>query len=558
MERQTIFSNRKEFSFNRSVYKSMGYSDRDLERPLIGIANAYSTAVPGHYNLKNLAEYVKNGIYRGGGTAVEFGVIGVCDGAAQGHEGMYYSLPSRELLANDIETMVKAHGLDAVVMLGSCDKTVPGMLMAAARLDIPAILLPGGPMSGGIHFDGRRSDLTSVSEAVGLLNAGKISQEEFENLEETCCSSCGSCSFYGTANTMCSLAEALGMVLPGGALTPASHPDRLRLASATGEAICELARKGITARQIITKDAVENAIRVCLTTSGSTNAVLHLSALAYEAEIDMSVIDTFEAMNPETPITVKVNPASAYDMEDFYHAGGVPRVLEAIRPLLHMDAMTVTGKFHEENLKDYHYKYPENSQVIRTMDDPFQRTGGLAVVRGNIAPGTGLTKPGAIDPSVLKFTGRAIVFDCEEEAEEAILAGRVKENHVVVIRYEGPKGGPGMREMYKAMKYLHGLGLDKSTALITDGRFSGTNNGCFVGHISPEAACGGPIAIIQDGDMIELDIPAGRIHLCVDQAEIDRRMAEWKPKAPRFRRGYLSMYASMVSSAAEGAIITNE
>lgn len=555
MRSQEILKDRQEFAINRSVYKSMGYSDDDLQRPIIGIANAWNTLVPGNFNLMQLADYVKRGIYRGGGTAVEFGVIGVCDGTAQGHEGMHYVLPSRELIANDIETMVQAHRLDGLVLMGSCDKIVPGMLMAAARLDIPCIHIPGGPMLGGVEFDGRKSDLTSNSEALGMLRKGTITQSEFEVLEESCCSSCGSCSFYGTANTMCVLSEALGMTLPGCALIPAPHPDRIRMAMSTGESICKLVKENITARKILTKEAIENAIRVCLTTSGSTNAVLHLSAIAYEAELDMCVIDKFEEFDKKTPVLVRVNPSSKYDMNDFNNAGGIPRVMGNIKSLLHQDVMTATGATLRENLEHYKFKYQVDSNVIRSMEDYFSPTGGLTILRGNLAPNSGISKPGAIDPSAHHFIGIAKTFDCEEDAEHAILAGEIKAGTVIVIRYEGPKGGPGMREMYKAMKYLNGMGLAKSTAIVTDGRFSGTNNGCFVGHISPEAAEGGPIAIVKDGDKIEIDVIKGTLNLLIPEEEILERFKNWVPKKPKFSRGYLAVYSKMVSSAHEGAII---
>lgn len=555
-ERYNILTNREEFSLNRSVYKAMGYNDDDLSRPVIGIANSWNTLVPGHFNLRQVAEYVKQGIYRGGGTAVEFGTIAECDALAQGHDGMHYILPSREIIANSVELMAQAHNLAGLVLLGSCDKIVPGMLMAAARLDIPCILLPGGPMMAGeVRFHGRKTDMTAIDEGLGAYRVGKITKEEFENLEEGYCSSCGSCSFYGTANTMCAMSEALGMTLPGGAMTPAVHPDRLRLATETGEAICNLVRKGITARDIITEEAVENAIKVCLTTSGSTNAVMHLAAIAYEAELDINVIDTFEKFNPITPVLARVYPACDANINDLFLAGGIPRIETKLRSLLHEQVMTVTGKTLAENLDSYRYRYPENPDCITTIDQPFSPTGGLQVMRGNLAPMTAVTKPGAIHPDARHFIGRAVCFDCEEDANAAILDGKIKEGTVIVIRYEGPKGGPGMREMYKSMKYLNGMGLATTVALVTDGRFSGTNNGCFVGHVSPEAASGGPIAIVKDGDEIEIDCISGKLELKVSDAEIEERFRGWKPKEPKFKRGYLSIYARMVSSAAEGSII---
>lgn len=547
-----------ENGFNRSLYKSMGFSNEDVKRPVIGIANSWNNIVPGHFNLRQVSEQVQNGIYRAGGTAVEFGVIGACDGIAQGHVGMHYILPTRDIIAHSIELMVEAHQLDGIVLLGSCDKIVPGMLMAAARLNIPAILLPGGPMEGGVEFDGRESDLTSISEAYGMLSAGKISEQEYSSLEDLTCPSCGSCSFYGTANTMCVMAESMGMTVPGGAVIPATSAERLRAAMETGMAIVELVKKDIKSRDIITNESIENAIRVCMATSGSTNAVLHLLAIAHEGELTIDVLNKFDELSRGTPQVVKVNPASKYNMTDFWKAGGVPRVLERIKSLLHKDCITVTGSTVEENIKNYVYKFPENPNVIKTMEDPFGYMGGVAVLQGNLAPDTGITKPGAFDKSLYHFVGEAIVFDSEEEAEEAILAGEVREGHVVVIRYEGPKGGPGMREMFKAMKYLYGRGLGKSTALITDGRFSGTNNGCFVGHISPEAAEGGPIAIVKNGDKIEIDIENRGINLLVSDEEIEQRLKEWKKPEPKFKKGYLSLYSKLASSGAEGAVIKYE
>jgi len=548
---------RPEFSLNRSSFKSMGYSDDDLDRPLIGIANSWNTAVPGHFNLNLVSDYVKRGIYRGGATAVEFGCIAACDGTAQGHVGMHYILPSREIICNEIEIMVQAHQLDAIVLLGSCDKIVPGMLMAAARLDIPAILVPGGPMLGGVVFDKRKSDMTTCSEALGMLRRGAINEEEFTDLEDLSCPSCGSCAFLGTANTMCSLSEAMGMTLPGGALIPATHAERLRSAQESGLAICRLVEKGINARQIINKASLENAVKVCLGISGSTNAVLHLSAIAYEAEADIDILNTFHSFSKNTPQVARVNPAAKWDMEDFWQAGGIPRVLERMQPLLNKDAITCTGSTLTENISLFRYRFPENDEIIKHLDEPFLRSGGLAVLRGNLAPDTGISKPGAIDASVWQFTGIAKVFDSEEDAEEAILGKKIAPGDVVVIRYEGPKGGPGMREMYKAMKYLYGMDLATKTALITDGRFSGTNNGCFVGHISPEAAEGGPIAIVQDGDKISIDIQNRNIELHVSKEEISERLSKWRRPEPKIKRGYLALYSRLASSAAEGAVIKN-
>lgn len=541
--------------YYRATYKSMGFSTDDLKRPIIGIANAWSECVPGHFNLRQVAQRVKDGIYRAGGTPVEFGVIGGCDGFAQGHDGMHYILPSRELIANSVESMAQINLFDGLVLLGSCDKIVPGMLMAAARLDIPCILLPGGPMEGGIVFDGRKSDQTSSAEALGMLSANKITEDEYKSLENLSCPTCGSCSYLGTANTMCALSEALGMTLPDGGIIPAYSAARLAIAEATGIKIMELVEKNITARQVLTEGAINNAIKICLAMSGSTNAVMHLTAIASEAELDMDVLQAFDDLSRKTPQLAKINPASEYNMIDFYHAGGVSKLLEEMSTIIDVDAMTVTAHTVAENIRIHTYQYPKNSNIIKTMDEPFGYEGGVAVLRGNLAPDTGITKPGAFDKSLRHFTGTAICFDSEEEAEEAILAGKVKEGNVVVIRYEGPKGGPGMREMFKAMKYLYGRGLAKTTALITDGRFSGTNNGCFVGHISPEAAEGGPIAIIKDGDQIEIDVEQRSLTLHVSDEEIAKRLTEWKRPEPKFKRGYLGLYCKLATSGSKGAVM---
>ncbi len=543
-------------AFCRSLYKSMGYTDEELtDRPVIGIANSWSTLVPGHFNLNQVSEFVKKGIYRGGGTAVEFGVISACDGIANGHEGMKYILPSREVICNSIEIEVQAHRLDAIVLLASCDKIVPGMLMAAARLNIPAILVNGGPMMGGTEFDGRKTDATSVDEAVGMLHGGKISEEQVLSLENVACPGCGSCAFYGTANTMVCITESIGMSLTGSALIPATYSDRLGTAYMSGIKICELAEKGIKARDIITDEAIRNGIKVTMATCGSTNAVLHLSAIAHEAGLEMNVVDEFEQLNKTTPQIAKVNPASKWDMEDFYRAGGIPRVMNNLGNRIDTQVMTCTGKKLGENLKEYKFLFPENPEVIKTAEQPFNDTGGVAILRGNLAPNTGITKPGAFDPSLYKFRGKAKVYNSEEEANKSILGGEVKDGDVVVIRYEGPKGGPGMREMYKAMKYLYGMGLNLTTALITDGRFSGTNNGLFIGHISPEAAEGGPLAIIEDGDIIKIDVTEGLLDIELSDEEIEKRLQCLKAPQKEVPNGYLRMYAKTASSADKGAVI---
>lgn len=555
MRRSEAILQRPDFSFNRGVYKSMGFSDKDLEKPIIGIANTWSELVPGSYNLRAVADSVKRGIYAAGGTPVEFGVIGACDGTAQGNEGMRFILPSRDLIANDVEVMVQAHQLDGIVLLGSCDKIVPGLLMAAARLKLPAILLPGGPMQGGPVFDNRASDLTSLSEGCGMVKAGNLEEEELYRMENTCGPGCGSCSFYGTANTMCCLAESLGLTLPNGALIPAVYADRTRIAFETGERIVSLVFENITADQIINEKSLENAIRVLNATGGSTNGVLHLLAVAREAGIDSkSMTDKFKTIGMTTPLIAKVNPASKYNMEDFHNSGGVPQVMKELESLLNRDVLTVTGETVGENLKK-HRESRINREIIKTMEEPFSAFGGIAILEGNLSPEGCITKPSAIKQEMHVFTGTARVFDSEETAEEAILAGEIKAGNVVVIRYEGPKGGPGMREMYKAMKYLYGMGLSESTALITDGRFSGTNNGCFVGHISPEAAEGGPIAFVMDGDEITVDIPKQRITLHVQAQVLEERKKGFLPPKPKYTKGYLGVYSKLAASASRGAVI---
>jgi dihydroxy-acid dehydratase len=545
---------RPNWSMNRSLYKSMGYSDYDLDRPLIGIANSWNRVVPGHYNLNLVSDYVKQGIYQAGGTPVEFGVIAPCDGIAQAHDGMHFILPSRDLIANDIEIMIQAHRLDALVLLGSCDKIVPGMLMAAARLDLPSIIVVGGPMEGGCEFDGRPSDTTSLTEGLGMLKAGKIDEATYRKLEDCATPSCGSCSFLGTANTMCCVAEAMGLSLPGSATIPATHADRMRAAQASGRQILELLQRGITARQIINQKGIENGIRLSTAIGGSTNVALHMPAIAYEADCQIPM-DLFEALCRETPYIARMNPAAAPNVPDFHRAGGVPAVMKEILPLLHGNALTVTGKTVAENVKEAE---STNRNIIRTMKDPWETGGGLAILKGNLAPNTAVTKPSAIVPEMHTFEGTARCFDSEEAANQAILEGKVKEGEVIVIRYEGPKGGPGMREMYKAMKLLYGRGLALKTAVVTDGRFSGTNNGCFVGHVSPEAAEGGPIAAVENGDRVTIDIPGRNLILHVSETEIKDRLSRWKRPEPKFKKGYLALYARLAESADKGAIIRHK
>ncbi|HIQ87841.1 MAG TPA: dihydroxy-acid dehydratase [Candidatus Scatomorpha gallistercoris] len=559
MEKHEIGAfNTFDFISNKTCYKACGYTDDDLGRPIIGIANSFNEMVSGHMNLRSLAEQVKYGVYRAGGTPVEFGIIACCDGITDNHEGAHYVLPSRENIADAIEIQARAHRLDGLVLLASCDKIIPGMLMAAARLDIPCVFVPGGCTLSAPPFGKKvRSDTTSISEGLGKYSKGEITLEELQDLTTVCAPSCGSCQFMGTANTMSVLGEALGLGLTGSGLIPAVYNERRRCAFRSGEKAVELVKRGITARQIMSWDAIENAIMVLMAVGGSTNAVIHTCAIAHELGFDTAkVMETFDKYSEIVPHIAAVDPASLiYDCEDLYKAGGIPEVMKQMTSVLHLDVMTAEGRALGENLKAFRNMYPANPDLIRTMDNPHSTLGGLAIMRGNIAPDTGVAKPAAIAPEVRQFTGTAICFDGEHDCVEAIKAHKIKPGHVIVVRYEGPKGGPGMREMYLPMKLLNGQGLGTSTALITDGRFSGTNNGCFVGHISPEAAAGGPIALIRDGDQIRVDVINKRLDVLVSDEELTSRRAEWKAPEPKRFGGYLDRYARLVSSAAEGAVL---
>ncbi len=545
---------RPENSQIRALYKSMGYTDDDLQRPMIGIANSWNDIVPGHINLKDVSRAVKKGIIRAGGNPVEFGVIAACDGVANGNQGMHYILPTREVISNSIEMVVQAHSLDGLVLLGSCDKIVPGMLMAAARINIPTIMVPGGPMEGGMYFDNRKSDVSTMTEALGMLKADKITDEEYKELENRTAPGCGSCAFLGTANTMCCVAEALGMTLPYGATAPATSAERLRIAQMSGKAIMKLVEKEITARDIINEESIKNAIKVSTAIAGSTNVILHILAIAYEAGADIS-IDLFDKFNRFTPQIAKIFPSGSANVPDFHKAGGIPAVMKEISELINLNTLTVTTENIENNINSAEIT---NRDVITSLEEPFSDEGGLAVLKGNLAPATGVTKPAAIDSSMLKFKGKARVFNSEEEANSAISTGRIKKGDVVVIRYEGPKGGPGMREMYKPLKLLYGMGLALKTAVVTDGRFSGTNNGCFVGHVSPEAAEGGPLAVVKDGDLITIDVPNRNLKLHVSDEEIKSRMEKWQIPELKIKNSYLSLYARLAESANMGGIIKHD
>ena len=539
------------------IWKGCAFSDDDLSRPIIGIANSFSEMVPGHANLRKVAEHVKYGVYRAGGTPAEFGVIACCDGLGSGHSGNNYVLPSRENIADGIEIISEAHRLDGLVLIGSCDKIVPGMLMAAARLDMPCILVPGGCMlSGPEYADQKGSDSTSCSEAMGRVQAGEMTEAQVKLLSGVSTPTCGSCQFMGTANSMCCFAEALGMTLPGGALIPAFFNERLRNAMASGERIVSLVKAGIASRMIMSKKALQNAIMLMMAVGGSTNAVIHSCAIAHELGIDTAeILGGYDRYSEQIPLIAKINPASNdYDAMDLYYAGGVPEVMKNLRPRLHLDELTVTGKTIGENLEVYRNPYSGNGDLIRTLDNPHSTLGGLAIMRGNLCPDTAVSKPAAIAEEVRLFTGTALCYDSEDECVAAIEAKKVAPGSVVVIRYEGPKGGPGMKELFKPMKLLVGQGLAKSTALITDGRFSGTNNGCFVGHISPEAAVGGPLALVRDGDSITIDINKKTLTLHVDGDELENRRAAWSYE-PRKLSGYLSRYAAQVTSADKGGVL---
>lgn len=538
-------------ALKRALYKAMGFTDEALGKPLIAIVNTYTNATPGHFNLNEICAQVERGIEAAGGTAMTFGSIAPCDGIAEGHEGMRYILPSRDLITSSVECMVRAHRFDGIVLLGSCDKIVPGLLMAAARLDIPAVFCNSGPMMPAC-YKGKHYDGNIVTEAVGWKQRGEITEEEFrqiENLAEPCA---GSCAMLGTANTMGCMAEALGMSLPGSAVIPAVYAKRMQAAYETGRAVMGLVEKHITARDILTKEAVENAMAVLMATGGSTNAIMHLQAIHREAGLGSLPLEAFDKFSKRIPQIASVYPASPYDMVDFYEAGGVPAVMKELAEHLHMDCMTVTGKRVGENLQSSGFAV--GREVIRTAEEPFHKDGGVAVLTGNLAPLGAVVKPAAIPEHLMQFTGRARVYQSEQEACEAILGGEVEAGTMVVLRYEGPKGGPGMPEMYRPMKCLEGMGLAGSCAIVTDGRFSGSNRGCFVGHISPEAYEGGPLALVEDGDEIAIHVPERTITLCVSEEELDVRRKNWKPVEKILPDGYLNVYKKISRSAAEGAV----
>jgi dihydroxy-acid dehydratase len=533
----------------------MGYTNEELDRPLIGIVNAQNEVVPGHSHLDQIAEAVKSGVRMAGGTPMEFPAIGVCDGIAMNHAGMKYSLASREIIADSIEIMTQAHAFDGLVLIPNCDKIVPGMLMAAARLNIPAIVVSGGPMMAGRH-KGRDVSLSNIFEGIGRVRAGSMTGDELAEMEDAVCPGCGSCAGMFTANTMNCLTEVLGMSLPGGGTTPAVSAARIRLAKYTGMQIMELVKANIKPLDIMTEAAFRNAIAADMALGGSTNTVLHLPAIANETGFKLN-LDLFQEINEKTPHLTKLSPAGSHHIQDLHEAGGVPAVLAELakKDLLALDAKTVTGKTLGENLEGREIL---DKEVIRPLDNPYSASGGLAILRGNIAPGGAVVKKAAVAPEMLQHKGPARVFGSEEEAVEALMAGKINKGDVIVIRYEGPKGGPGMREMLTPTAVVAGLGLDKDVALITDGRFSGATRGASIGHVSPEAAEGGPIAAVQEGDIIEIDINNCSLNVTLSDEEIKNRLAQWTPPVPRVTRGYLARYARLVTSASTGAVLKDE
>lgn len=539
-------------ALKRALYKSMGFTDEALGKPLIAIVNTYTNATPGHYNLNEICAQVEKGIQAAGGTAMTFGSIAPCDGIAEGHDGMRYILPSRDLITSSVECMVRAHRFDGIVLLGSCDKIVPGLLMAAARLDIPAIFCNSGPMMPAC-YKGKHYDGNIVTEAVGWKQRGEIDEEEFaaiENLAEPCC---GSCAMLGTANTMGCMAEAMGMSLPGSAVVPAIYAKRMQIAYETGRTVMTLVEKGITARQIITRESIENAITVLMGIGGSTNAIMHLQAIHKEAGFGRLNLDVFDKFSKTVPQIASVYPASPYDMVDFYEAGGVPAVMKELEAFLHPECLSVAGETVAEVLENVSGSLRE--EVIKTRTQPFAATGGVAVLRGNLAPLGAVVKPAAIPEHLMSVQGKAVVFHSEQEACEAILNGRVEAGSMVVLRYEGPKGGPGMPEMYRPMKCLEGMNLSDSCTIITDGRFSGSNRGCFVGHISPEAYEGGVLALVEDGDEISIDVPLRKLELLVPEEVLEQRRKNWVRPEKELKDGYLNTYRRISKSAAEGAVV---
>jgi dihydroxy-acid dehydratase len=537
---------------HRSLFHALGLTKEEMERPLVGIVSSYNEIVPGHMNLDKIVEAVKLGVAMAGGTPRVFPAIAVCDGIAMGHVGMKYSLVTRDLIADSTEAMALAHQFDALVMVPNCDKNVPGLLMAAARINVPTIFVSGGPMMAG-HVGGRKRSLSSMFEAVGEYTAGKMTAEELELYENQVCPTCGSCSGMYTANSMNCLTEALGMGLGGNGTIPAVYSERIRLAKMAGMQVMELWRQDIRPRDIMTEKAFLNALTVDMALGCSTNSMLHLPAIANEAGVDLNV-DIANEVSARTPNLCHLAPAGPTYMEDLNEAGGVYAVMKELtkKDLLNLDCLTVTGKTVGENIKD---SFNRNPEVIRPVEHPYSETGGLAILKGNLAPDSGIVKRSAVVPEMMVHEGPARVFDCEEDAIAAILGGKIVPGDVVVIRYEGPKGGPGMREMLNPTSAIAGMGLGESVALITDGRFSGASRGASIGHVSPEAAVGGPIALVEEGDRISINIPENKLELKVSDEVLKERREKWQPREPKITTGYLARYASMVTSGNRGAVL---
>ena len=537
---------------HRSLFNALGMTKEEMERPLVGIVSSYNEIVPGHMNLDKIVQAVKLGVAMAGGTPVMFPAIAVCDGIAMGHVGMKYSLVTRDLIADSTEAMAMAHQFDALVMVPNCDKNVPGLLMAAARLNVPTVFVSGGPMLAG-HLNGHKTSLSSMFEAVGAYAAGKLDEDGLTECEMKTCPTCGSCSGMYTANSMNCLTEVLGMGLKGNGTIPAVYSERIRLAKHAGMQVMEMYRKNIRPRDIMTKEAILNALTVDMALGCSTNSMLHLPAIAHEIGMDFDISFANE-ISAKTPNLCHLAPAGPTYIEDLNEAGGVYAVMNELnkKGLLHTECMTVTGKTVGENIKDCVNLNPE---VIRPIDNPYSQTGGLAVLKGNLAPDGGVVKRSAVVEEMMVHEGPARVFDCEEDAIAAIKGGKIVEGDVVVIRYEGPKGGPGMREMLNPTSAIAGMGLGSSVALITDGRFSGASRGASIGHVSPEAAVGGPIALVEEGDIISINIPELKLEIKVSDEEMQARKAKWQPREPKVTTGYLARYAAMVTSGNRGAIL---
>jgi len=552
-KRSDLMTKGPERAPHRSLLRAEGFTDWEMERPIIGIANSFNEIIPGHMHLDKLVDSVKAGVYAAGGTPVVFNTIGVCDGIAMNHVGMKYSLPSRELIADSLEIMAMAHPFDGLVLMASCDKIIPGMLIAAARLNIPAIFVSGGPMLAG-KVGGKELGLDKVFEAVGRFKGGKITAEDLHACECAACPGAGSCAGMFTANTMSNLAEALGMALPFSGSAPAVFAERIWIAKQTGLKAVELVKKKIRPRDIMTREAFENAIAADMALGGSTNTALHIPAMAYYAEVDITLKD-FAVFTEKVPHLTSLAPSGPHHVSDLYYAGGIPAIMAELKRagLVHDQVMTVYAKPLGKMLREIKAGIKDPA-VIRSVKNPVHAKGGLAVLSGNLAPGGAIVKQAAVADEMLRHTGPARLFDSEEDAFQAIVGGRIRKGDVIVVRYEGPKGGPGMQEMLSPTSALAGMGLDKEVALITDGRFSGASRGAAIGHVSPEAAAGGPIATLQEGDMIEIDIPGKRLNVKLSQKEIKKRLAGLTKFEPKIKAGYLARYAELVSSADKGAV----